>query len=48
MESTSSTQIIKLSVYSSRRYRIEVMEYEDGNAFANVCAIKIYKHGIYR
>lgn len=48
MESTSSTQIIKLSVYSSRCYRIEVMEYEDGNAFANVCAIKIYKYGIYR
>ena len=38
MESTSHPQIIKFNVYSSRRYRIEVMEFEDGTAFAQVCA----------
>ena len=48
MKSTSEAKIIKFSVYSSRRYRIEVMEFEDGTAFAIVCARKKYKHGIYR
>ena len=44
---STSHNLIKRNVYSSRKYRIEIEEFDDDTAWVQIWSKHLYKHGIY-